>query len=485
MIFIGANTTPVSLPVTLANGTTADADQVMADFNALKNYVNANSNGIYTTTGTPSAQILTYVAAPLALSTGSAFLFIVGDSLTNTGPTTLNVNGTGAKNLTINRVHLSGGELAVGMVVLVVYDGTEYQIVGLSGSASAATASSNVIINPSMEIDQEYEGASVGVASASPIYIIDGWVASLVAGAVVTAQRIADAPPGFTNSLELVIVTGAAAGVNDFVTLSQLIEANNITNWAVGTSSAKNLILSFWVKCSIGDYIMSVALQNAAGTRSYTDGVYVASSGVWEQKFVSIPLDTAGGWVTAGASAGAHLSFTFSAGITFETPANVWATGDFITAPLINNTFLATNGANVRITGVSLSVGNAPNTFMRRTISEEIAVCQRYYEKSYNYGVALGTAESGGTCSVTFAGSATDANIGGTAFFKTNKRAVPTVTIYDGAGDTGVISSYAVSWTDGGTIAGTPAASEIGVFVQANIVSATLINFEFVADARL
>jgi hypothetical protein len=483
MIFIGANTTPAVLPVTLANGTTADADQVMADFNALKNYANANTNAIHATTGTPSVQVLTYIATPLALIAGSAFLFTVGIGLGNTGPATLNVNGTGAKDLSVNGVPLEGGELTPGMVVFVVYDGIRYQIVGASGSTSFT--SNNILINPGMVIDQEHEGANVPVPTGTATYIIDGWVATLSSAATIRGQQSTNAPPGFSNSLFIGTTAGAAVGAGDFLAVSQPIEANNITDWAIGTSAARHLVLSFYVISSIGSYTMCGSLQNAAGTRSYPFDIAITSAGVWEQKFVAIPLDIAGGWITTGAAAGALLNFALAVGSTFQSPANAWVTGNFFGTPSCTNTLLSTNGATFAIAGVSLTIGSAPSLFIQRSFAEDLALCQRYYEKSYNYGVALQTAVGAGACNVTFAGDSAGSPVGGTTFWKVNKRATPTISIYDGAGTAGVVSYYFGGWTNGGAITGSALASEIGMYLQTDIMSAPKINFEFVADARL
>ena len=60
----------------------------------------------------------------------------------NTGAATLNVNSTGAKNITkpspSGAVSLTGGELQIGQIVEAMYDGTNYQLVSnLNGTASS------------------------------------------------------------------------------------------------------------------------------------------------------------------------------------------------------------------------------------------------------------------------------------------------------------------------------------------------------------
>src|SRR6185369_6154773 len=94
-----------ALPFTLTNGTTADATQVMADFNSIVSDVNANafpltSNVSFAggvTTGSANAQAVTVAPLGYTLVTGTRVTFIAGFS--NTTATTLNVSSTGIKNL--------------------------------------------------------------------------------------------------------------------------------------------------------------------------------------------------------------------------------------------------------------------------------------------------------------------------------------------------------------------------------------------------
>lgn len=148
-----------SLPVLLQNNTLADANQVMANFNAIVNSVNANGakNGINSDIlaltalstpltpvqggtssyyagaggGTSNAQTTgAPVPAGFSLTAGAVVTFIAAAA--NNNVTTLNVNATGVKNIyrTIPNTigPLGGGEITVGQLVRVMYDGTQYQL---------------------------------------------------------------------------------------------------------------------------------------------------------------------------------------------------------------------------------------------------------------------------------------------------------------------------------------------------------------------
>ena len=44
---------------------------------------------------------------------------------------------------------------------------------------------------------------------------------------------------------------------------------------------------------------------------------------------------------------------------------------------------------------IQFEAGSTATNFEKRTFSEELTLCQRYYEKSYNLGTAPGTARTG------------------------------------------------------------------------------------------
>jgi microcystin-dependent protein len=148
-----------SLPYNLTNGTLADANQVMSDFNAIVSGVNTNAanagvntnitalNGLTTpvapasggssvytsgaSTGSGNAQVvLTPTPLGFTLAIGRRVTFIAG--FTNTGPTTLNTNLTGPINILkqspAGLVALSGGEIIANQGVDAWYDGTQYEL---------------------------------------------------------------------------------------------------------------------------------------------------------------------------------------------------------------------------------------------------------------------------------------------------------------------------------------------------------------------
>lgn len=146
-----------ALPYTLTNGSTADATQVMANYNKIITDTNANAakNGVNsditaltalstpvtaaqggttwyvggTSTGSANAQITASVAPTgMTLASGQGVCFNAG--FTNTGTTTLVANGLTAKNVFRQSPSgvqaLTGGEIVASSYTCAQYDGTEY-----------------------------------------------------------------------------------------------------------------------------------------------------------------------------------------------------------------------------------------------------------------------------------------------------------------------------------------------------------------------
>lgn len=83
--------------------------------------------------GTANAITLTYTVGPASYVQGEKFAFKA--TAANTGATTVNVSGLGAKNVFrfsgSSAVALTGGEIQNGQIVEIEYDGTQFQLLSL------------------------------------------------------------------------------------------------------------------------------------------------------------------------------------------------------------------------------------------------------------------------------------------------------------------------------------------------------------------
>jgi hypothetical protein len=88
---------------------------------------------------------------------------------------------------------------------------------------------------------------------------------------------------------------------------------------------------------------------------------------------------------------------------------------------------------------VQLESGSSPTAFEYRQFRDELALCQRYYEKSYDYATSIGT--DVGKIGMTSGESTDGSYIFAPAKFKVSKRATPTVLIYSEDGSVGDVST--------------------------------------------
>lgn len=137
----------------------------------------------------------------------------------------------------------------------------------------------------------------------------------------------------------------------------------------------------------------------------------------------------------------------------------------------------------IYITGVKLEVGESATDFVARHFEAELALCQRYYEKSYNSDVLPGTAVNENIGESIQVGHT--AAIGPvTATFKVSKRLAPTFTIYDSAGTSDKVSYYDGAYKDNGAISAYDAGVNY-VFVLQVIAGATQTIFSWTAESEL
>ena len=112
--------------------------------NDLNDVVNGiQGKNITTTAGGTTTYTLTPSPAITAYATGQEF--VIKMNATNTGASTINISGLGAKSLTKSgATALSSGDLAIDGIYAITYDGTQFQVIGISGSSTTAATRAEV-----------------------------------------------------------------------------------------------------------------------------------------------------------------------------------------------------------------------------------------------------------------------------------------------------------------------------------------------------
>lgn len=255
-------------------------------------------------------------------------------------------------------------------------------------TAASGFGFKNRIINGDMRIDQRNFGAS-GTVSSSQAYTVDRWVAQNYTDGTMTYQRVTDAPVGFTHSLKFTTTatdTSLAAGQYAFTL--QKIEGYNVADLAFGTSAAKTLTASFWVKSSLTGSFSGV-LVNLNFDRSYAYSYTINAANTWEYKTVVIPGCTTGTWQTDNNGSFQFL-FGLGCGSTYTGSAGSWVSTGLLAATGQVNV-LATSGATWQITGVQLENSPTATAFDYHAIGLDLYLCKRYFQRSPSEGRPVGS----------------------------------------------------------------------------------------------
>jgi hypothetical protein len=316
----------------------------------------------------------------------------------------------------------------------------------------------NRIINGDMRIDQRNSGASVSAVDQT--YCLDRWKLtswdSTAQTSKYSVQRNAGAitpPAGYTNYLGATSTAATSLGANAEYHVAQLIEGHNVSDLAWGTSDAKTVTLSFWVRSSLtGSF--GGAVMNSNVTRSYPFLFTINAANTWEYKTITIAGDTSGTWIV-DTGIGMRVTFGLGVGSSKSGTAGAWSGSAFYSATGATSV-VGTNGATFYLTGVQLEVGSKASSFERRPYSEELARCQRY---CYTY-VGTDGIDAGSNYTKLGLGFARTATLCDVLVSLPTMRAAPTFAD-SGAGTVNLIGSS----TYGGvntTIAATNVALEIG-----------------------
>ena len=136
-----------------------------------------------------------------------------------------------------------------------------------------------------------------------------------------------------------------------------------------------------------------------------------------------------------------------------------------------------------------MEVGSVATPFEHRSFGEELALCQRYFQKTYEYATAIGT-----NTEVGWAWYGTDYNVGITSTFQsqgirfeTTMRNPPTLVSYDAPGTSGKCTRYRVGAGPGHDAAATMDLISTKSFRHfgAGTAATGNIAFHYTADAEL
>ena len=276
----------------------------------------------------------------------------------------------------------------------------------------------NLVINGNMSIAQR--GTSFTSASG---YTLDRFTWTDDSTSVFTITQSTDVPSGqgFATSMKLDCTTAnGSLGSTDQIRQVQKIEAQNLQHLRYGTSSAKSVTLSFWVKSNKTGIYCATLSQEDDSYASFTKEYTISSSDTWEKKTLTFDGDT-GGVINNDNGPGIWLMFAFGAGSGRHITADQWNSSYGLSTS--NQVNLADSTSNeLYLTGVQLEVGTSATDFEFLPVDVNFARCQRYYFLHSN-----GAGDVGSMTSYYNANQ-----LGGEIFFPCTMRTTPTITATTG-----------------------------------------------------
>ncbi len=195
---------------------------------------------------------------------------------------------------------------------------------------------------------------------------------------------------GFANSFSYQTTTPESAiAANEYAFISQKIEAQNLQHLAYGTSGAKKLTASFWVKSSVtGTFCLGLFKDDAAGALEYQvhNKTYtISAANTWEHKTITFEANTlTGGSIADDNGIGLYMTWHLAAGSDYDSGSSTtsgWAnytTTNWV-EPGTTDAVITTTNATFLLTGVQLEVGPQATPFEHEPYETTLRKCQRYY----------------------------------------------------------------------------------------------------------
>jgi hypothetical protein len=351
------------------------------------------------------------------------------------------------------------------------------------GRANLGVRKKNYIVNGAIMVSQE-NGGTGGVSNG--YYAADQFKSVVsTSGQAAFNQVSSVSPAGSPNRFRVTVNTAdTSIGSTEIVSVLQPIEGLRVVDLGFG-ASPKQVTLQFGVKGPAGTYC--VAIRNSATDRSYV-AEFTISAGEANTdvvKSVTFTGDTTGTWLTNN-GVGMYVSWCVAAGSSFQTAAGAWTAGNFVAT---SNQFnlMGTVGNVFELFDVGLYEGPAAPAFIVPDFADELRVCQRYWEKSYDYGVAPGAVSSLGAFNLVLSGLTSGTNIGRKdQSFAVPKRATPAITLYSTSGSSGVIRDVANGTDVSASITAGPSERSFG-WGTTMASAGTIMSFlgQWKADARM
>ena len=292
------------------------------------------------------------------------------------------------------------GVATVGSAVTISESGIEASGIGITVAninGGAIGGRRNIIINGAMQISQR--ATSSTSSGYTTIDRFQSGYGNFGINMTQSQQSLSssDTGPygeGFRNYKRIQLASNAFANANANAyaeAATYKVEAQDLANSGWDPASATNFItLSFWFRCSTNQTFL-LNLRSEDGTARMFSTTFTASANnTWTKIVKTIPGNTSP-TVEVDNDNGSGLAIFWAAfyGTDYTdsgSTMDAWKTYSGSSQGTdMASTWLTAGASTFDLTGVQLEFGSQATAFERRSIGEELALCQRYYEQTYDY----------------------------------------------------------------------------------------------------
>ena len=170
------------------------------------------------------------------------------------------------------------------------------------------------------------------------------------------------------------------------------VEAQDMANsgWNY-LSSSSSITLSFYIKSSIAQNFFCDLHTSDGTAQGFSFQTGSLSADTWTKITKTIPGNSNLTFNNDNGN-GIFININGFMGTSFTTSGHTLDTWGAFTGssrmPDNTTTWYTTNNSTLEITGVQLEVGSVATDFEHRSFAQEFALCQRYFEKSFEIGTA-------------------------------------------------------------------------------------------------
>ncbi len=328
----------------------------------------------------------------------------------------------------------------------------------------------NRLLNGGMAIDQRNVGAAVtlGVASGVSNYVLDRWYSYLGStGTGISAQRVSVLSGGINYACRLARANGSSTvSVINHVQVLETAQCVDLQGKNVTLSVAARAGANFSGSGGALNYSVSYGTGTDQSAASFVAGTWTGQAVINSGQILPTP---SGGFLAGSINLAVPANATQLAVRLWWTPVGTAGAADYVDVSL-----------------VQLEIGTiaaADVTFEFRAPGAELALCQRFFSKSYPQSIAVGGARGAGGGGVTIGTASGSVNVI-PAQFPQVMRSLPAMTTYDNAGTAGKVSYYAAGTWSNGLAATNFAGSDLLAQVTYSI-SCNYVSFDWSANAEL